>query len=159
MSAVPPTFIADVMLGRLTKWLRLLGTDTAYAPNLSSTGLVRRAVAERRILLTRNQRLLRRSGLPPHLDIHADHFRAQLREVFDAFHLDWSSRLFARCCRCNEPLTAVQKAAVRHDVPFYVFQTQSAFSRCAVCQRIYWPATHVEQIKQELAQAGLGVRG
>ena len=145
-------FVADAMLGRLATWLRLLGIDTVYDPKLAAAGLIRRAFAEGRILLTRNRRLLRRRRLPPHLYIGANEFRGQLREVLDAFQLDPYAQLSCRCSRCNEVLLTIDKRHVCDQVPPYVFATQSTFSRCPACGRTYWAATHVEHMKAELAR-------
>jgi len=150
MAPATPKFIADVMLGRLAKWLRLLGLDTAYDAHSSNVALLRRANAEGRILLTRDRRLLARPSLPPYLYIAADDFRAQLRQVLDSFGIDPWQRRLQRCSRCNALLERVDKADIERWVPPYVWSTQALFSRCPVCGRVYWPATHVERIESEL---------
>jgi uncharacterized protein with PIN domain len=150
MCAATPRFLADGMLGRLCTWLRLLGFDTAYAGRSSEVALLRRADAENRVLLTRNRRLLRRRRLPPHLHVDADDFRAQLVQVVEAFDLDPWANPFRRCSVCNEPLVALDRASAGRCVPPYVHRTQSEFSRCPACGRIYWPATHVERMRAEL---------
>src|SRR5215470_3526481 len=138
MAAATPKFIADAMLGRLAKWLRLLGIDTIYEPDLSDAELVRRAASEGRVLLTRDTRLLRRRGLPARLFITDDHFRDQLRQVVQAFNLDLEQVAFNRCTRCNALLIARTKTEVCGRVPAYVLDTQDQFFQCPQCQRIYW---------------------
>jgi hypothetical protein len=152
MPFATPRFIADAMLGRLAKWLRLLGVDTVYDRAITDAALIRRAAAEGRVLLTRDRRLLRRRALPAHLLIRSDDFRAQLREVLAAFPMDPHAEWLSRCARCNSPLQPLPAAAARAVVPAYVRATQTRFLHCARCQRIYWPATHVERIRAELAR-------
>jgi uncharacterized protein with PIN domain len=141
------------MLGRLARWLRILGHDVAYGPHLSGRTLVERARREQRLLLTRDTRLLRDPHLPPHLFIASDHFRDQLREVAAAARL--GAGFLHRCLDCNRPLEAVPRDAVAAAVPPYVFATQEHFQRCPHCGRVYWPATHRAHMLDELAALGL----
>jgi uncharacterized protein with PIN domain len=152
--AALPTFAVDKMLGRLARWLRILGHDVAYGPHLSGRALVERARRERRLLLTRDTRLLRDPNLPPHLFISSDHFREQLLEVARATRL--GAGFLHRCLDCNRTLDAVGKDAVAALVPPYVLATQDRFQRCARCRRVYWPATHRTHMVDELAALGLG---
>ena len=151
------TFAVDKMLGRLARWLRILGHDVAYGPHLSGRTLVERARRQRRLLLTRNTRLLRDPQLPPHLFITSDHFRDQLRQVAGAVPL--GAGFLHRCLDCNRPLEAVAReaVAVAAAVPPYVLATQEHFERCARCGRVYWPATHRAHMLDELAALGLAV--
>lgn len=150
MPHATPRFAADAMLGRLAKWLRLLGLDTTYDRAWDDRALLRHAAAEGRVLLTRDTRLLRRRGLPPHLFIEDDHFRDQLRQVLNRFALDPRTRLFARCSRCNTELEHPDPACAQGRVPPYVFASQRAFARCPSCGRLYWGATHAERIRAEV---------
>ena len=150
MPSATPSFAADRMLGRLATWLRLLGFDTIWDPQLDGWSMARRAAATGRILLTRDTRLLRRRGLPRHLFIAADDFRSQLRQVVDALGIDPRAALLTRCSRCNEPLVALAAADAEDRVPPYVAATQREFARCPVCERIYWHATHVERLMKEI---------
>ena len=156
MAAATPMFIADAALGHLARWLRLLGYDTVYARGASVAQLVGCAATEGRILLTRNTDLVRRRGLPPHLLVQSDDFRAQLRQVVDRYGLDAGAAFLARCARCNTALERIERDAARVSVPAYVGETQTSFARCPTCARIYWPATHVEGMRSELARMGLG---
>jgi uncharacterized protein with PIN domain len=148
-------FLADRTLGKLAKWLRILGYDTAYLPQLTPDGLVREGRRQGRIILTRNTRLLRRKDGPPLVFVQSDHFRDQLRQVVDSCHLDPIQRLFTRCIACNEILEEVPKDVVRDRVPEYVWNTQEVFCRCRHCQRIYWGATHRDHVLDELRRLGL----
>lgn len=151
MTAATPIFLADAALGRLATWLRLLGYDTAYERRSGDALLLQRARAEGRMLLTRNRRVFRRRDLPPCLFIEADDFRQQVRDVLRHFTLDPADRFLSRCSRCNAPLAPLDRHAARTEVPAYVCATQTTFVHCPSCQRVYWPATHVDRMRRELA--------
>lgn len=144
-----PKFAVDVMLGRLARWLRLLGYDALYGAHLSGLSLLRAARPDRRIVLTRRADLLRHLDLP-HLLVAGDHFREQLAQVIDTFELD-DSHLLSRCPECNLALSAETRSNVTARVPAYVAQTQEQFRSCPRCHRIFWPGTHHERIRAELA--------
>jgi uncharacterized protein with PIN domain len=153
-AAAPPRFAVDRMLGRLARWLRILGHDVAYGPHLGGRGLVACARREGRLLLTRDTRLVRDPELPPHVFIHSDHFREQLREVAAAVSLRRSTPL-CRCLDCNRPLVDVSRDEARDRVPEYVAATQERFLGCTGCGRLYWGATHRTHMLDELATLGL----
>jgi hypothetical protein len=151
-------FAADRMLGRLARWLRIMGHDVAYGPHLGGRALVARARREGRVLLTRDTRLRRDAELPPHVFVQSDHFRDQLRQVAAEVPLGRPT-LLSRCLDCNRPLDEVSREAARDRVPSYVWETTERFLRCGGCGRHYWPATHRAHMLRELAALGLGVEG
>src|SRR5262245_58783702 len=105
----PARFAADRMLGRLARWLRLIGQDTSYGPHLSGRTLIRHARDSGRIVLTRDRRLLRVSPAPQLIFIESDHFRDQVRQVVTACRLDPFIQAFTRCSHCNEELLEIAK--------------------------------------------------
>lgn len=145
-----PRFVCDVMLGRLCKWLRVLGYDCRYA-DVPDGELVALARAEVRILLTRDTALVRRRDLGRSLFVRHDRVQDQIRQVAEAFGLDLTAGLGTRCIRCNVPLEALAREAAASRVPAYVWHTQETFVRCPACTRIYWPGTHWDHMTQELA--------
>jgi uncharacterized protein len=154
--AVPaPRFLADRMVGKLARWLRILGYDTVYLPQLSPEGVMREGRRQSRLILTRDTRLLRRKDAPPFVFVQSDRFREQLQQVVDTLHLDPLRALFTRCVGCNRTLEEVAKDQVRGRVPEYVWQTQNEFRRCPGCQRVYWGATHRDHVLAELQRLGM----
>ena len=139
--------VADAMLGRLAKWLRLLGYDTLYWRG-DDARLVRLVLAENRLLLTRDTHIPPR--LPPHLTllIVSDHYDAQLGQV--VAHLGLPPRIGRLCLRCNLPLEPADKAEVRAEIPAFVWQTHERFARCPGCLRIYWEGTHYARMLEAL---------
>lgn len=142
------------MLGRLVRWLRIIGQDVTCGPHLSGYGLVREARREGRLILTRDRAIGKRHP-PDYLLIRSDHFREQLRQVVEDCGLDPLKDAFTRCVECNAPLAPIAKEAVREKVPPYVFSSQERFSFCPRCNRIYWPATHQQRMLDELKGMGL----
>jgi len=152
--AAAVAFAVDKMLGRLARWLRILGHDVAYGPHLSGRALAACARRDGRLLLTRDTRLVRDPDVPPHVFVTSDHFREQLAQVAAAVSL--GAAFLGRCLDCNRPLERAAKAAVRDRVPPYVFATQEVFHRCPRCGRLYWAATHRTRMLAELDALGLG---
>jgi uncharacterized protein len=158
-SSAQRKFVADKMLGRLVRWLRILGQDVTYGAHLSGHGLLRAARRDGRIILTRDARIPKRNHPPEFLLLKSDHFREQLKQVIQTFDLDPSTRVFTRCVSCNTLLEQIPKERVQDQVPPYVFSTQEKFSFCHECQHIYWPATHLEKMLDELRALGLNLPG
>lgn len=144
-------FFADAMLGKLAKWLRVVGCDTLYAPAIDDAELAERAFSEQRVILTRDVLLIRRRLVRDnHLFIKGDAWQVQLRQVVEAFHIDPFAQLLTRCLRCNEPLKTVSKSELNEKVPPFVFEMQENFKACPACSRIFWSATHRQQMEEQL---------
>lgn len=143
-------FIADAMLGTLAKWLRILGYDTQFDPNLDDHQLVRLARAQERVLLTRDRELARRRGLSVLL-ITSERLDAQIGQVFAEFNLE-PDRSFSRCPVCNAPLVEVDRETAQSRVPAYVAQTHKTFKSCPTCQRIYWRGSHWQRMDDQLTR-------
>ncbi len=136
-------FIADVMLGKLATWLRLLGCDVEYLPKISDDDLVERAFRTGRVILTRDTELIRRRKVRDnHFFVQGNDFRDQLRQVAKRFSIVPFGRILTRCLRCNETLMVIDRSEVRDRVPPYVFETQRDFRTCGRCGRVYWRGTH-----------------
>ena len=153
---MPPRFLADRMVGKLAKWLRLLGYDTVYMPEVSPTRVKREACRQGRILLTRRTCFLHQKDVPRFVFIRADRFREQLKQVCTDLQLRVSSSLLRRCSVCNRELETIERERVQDRVPAYVWQTQATFFSCRKCRRVYWNATHRERIIEELQHLGIG---
>jgi len=151
-------FAADRTLGRLVRWLRVIGQDVIYGQHLAGNGLVRSARQGNRVILTRDRRV-RRMQPAQCIFIESDKFREQLKQVVETCHLDPFAALFTRCLECNTRLRAVPKAEVKDFVPAYVFETQEEFSLCRRCEKVLWPATHQDRMVEELRNLGFGQSG
>ena len=147
-------FAADRMLGKLAKWLRVLGQDVIYGQHLTGYGLIRAARAEGRLILTRDRRLKQKQP-PPFILIDSDHHRDQLRQVIEVCGLKVGGAIFTRCLECNAPLQPRAKETVESLVLPYVFASQEKFSWCPGCRKVYWPATHHAAMLEELRTMGV----
>lgn len=160
-----PRFLADAMLGRLAKWLRILGYDAEYFRG-EDDELLRLARREGRVLLTRDTRLLRRrvpgmcpplagaDRLPAHLFIQSDHVMEQLRQVVTALRLDPTAPPARRCVCCNALLEPRLKSEVFGLVPEFVWSRHETFWVCPGCQRIYWAGSHQRRMKEAIKALG-----
>lgn len=146
-----PRFAADRMLGRLARWLRVLGFDTVYRADLPGPRLVTLAAREGRIVLTRDARLRDPRRRVRIVRLRSDRFRDQLRELDREVPLGGVAARPSRCVECNVEVEPLAPADVPPSVPEYVRATQQSFQRCPRCRRVYWPATHRERMEQEIA--------
>ncbi len=145
-------FVADAMLGRLAKWLRFLGYDVLYLPDIHDAELIRIAREQDRCLLTRDTRLARRKGIPHCLLVFSNDPQGQLRELQKSSLLKGADPA-GRCVACNGSLDAVgSKKEVRDLVPEHIFLSRTVFHRCRDCDRIYWQGTHQERFRDQLKE-------
>ena len=136
-------FIVDKTLGKLVKWLRILGYDTVYWRSDDLRGLLRRAQEEGRALITKDTKLFQGKGSLKALLIREDNPFLQLQEVVHLFELPVTEdMLFSRCLTCNTPLEDVAPEEVKGVVPDYIYHTLQEFSRCPFCRKVYWAGTH-----------------
>ena len=147
-----PRFIADAMLGRLARWLRTLGYDTAYDDAIADAELVRRAFEEGRHILTRDRRLFGEWRIDGGLLLESEGPLEQLREVVAAFRLPRPTRLFTRCRECNGVPAAVDRRAAAARVPARVLERARDFAACPGCGRVYWEGSHTARMRSVLAR-------
>jgi uncharacterized protein with PIN domain len=149
-------FIADGMLGKLTRWLRMLGQDVEYSNNMEDTDLLAAAKKENRILLTRDFELYQRA----------------LGKGIDAFYLEGSTgeeklaelakrygvpleidMSISRCPKCNSPVKPVSRESLAETIEKDTFEHYSEFWQCSKCGQIYWQGAHWTKIKKSLETA------
>ncbi len=142
-------FLCDFMLGKLAKYLRMLGFDTYYEKEVSSLKMEFIAHTENRIIITRNKKYQNKENC---LFLTTDNPKEQLLIVLNKFALFDKIKLASRCLLCNEMVKKIDKKDVKGKVPYYVFQTKAEFSYCPICGRIYWPGTHYEKMREFLKE-------
>src|SRR5579872_1035405 len=139
-------FVLDMHLGRLAAYLRMLGFDTHYSNHAADEELARISLDERRILLTRDRGLLKRSSVTHGHLMRETSPRRQLAEVVERFDLRRSMAAFSRCLRCNTRLEFAPKESVAPRLPERARQGHSEFQICPNCGRIYWKGSHYDRM-------------
>ncbi len=147
-----PRFVLDVHLGKLARYLRLLGFDTIYERDYRDATIAAISSGERRILLTRDRGLLKRSEVDRGYWLRSTEPRLQIAEVVRAFDLHKAVRMFTRCMVCNHSLETVPEASVRHDLPAGLRGQFGRISSCAGCGRLYWPGSHYDRLTNLVSQ-------
>jgi len=151
-------FIADDMLGKLAKWMRIMGCDVEYFRSITDKELAERAYASGRIILTRDTLLIRRRKVKGnHFFVIGDSYKDQIRQVVKHFPIDPYSQILTRCILCNKPLINIDKASIESKVPLYVYESQDSFETCPSCKRIYWDASHKERMIKQLEEILMGM--
>jgi uncharacterized protein with PIN domain len=143
-------FLADAHLGGLARLLRMAGFDTLCENAWRDEEIVRRALAERRVVLTRDRALLMRRELTHGCYVHAQEPFRQAREILDRLDLRRAARPFTRCLVCNAPLRRIDTADVPASVPPGVRARHDRFAACQGCGRVYWEGTHWKRMQDRL---------
>lgn len=149
-------FIVDVMLGKLARWLRILGYDTLYDSNFTDDDLFFKAHQEKRILLTRDGDLARRMNPDFCFFIAENSVRDQVKNIVNQFSLNTDDYIFTRCTLCNHLIREIPKKQASGQVPDFVYQSIEKFYYCDKCEKIYWSGSHIKLARELLAQLSIG---
>lgn len=143
-----PRFVADVMLGSLSRWLRLFGFDTLYRNDFRDKELIKISLQEDRILLTKDTALSKSRILKKVLFIKSDSVDGQLLEVLSFLKKNNYdiSNLMPRCPVCNGLIELTEKEFLKGEIPDYVYVNFNDFYVCNSCGKVYWRGTHRERI-------------
>lgn len=139
-------FVLDGHLGTLARYLRILGFDTLYRNDYDDAELARISHDEKRVLLTRDVGLLKRSLVTRGLFLRATDPRRQLAEVVSRLDLDRAIRPFRRCARCNALVRPVARKSLEGRVKPAVLGRFRRFRQCSGCGQIYWPGSHYDRM-------------
>lgn len=141
-----PRFLADAHLGKLARYLRLMGFDTLFFNDAGDRRLVEISLDERRILLTRDRDLLMHRVITHGCFIHTLDTKAQVSELFNRLDLYTLVAPFTRCMMCNSTLDQVVKEEIAGELPKRVADIYTEFWRCGNCAKIYWKGSHYRQL-------------
>lgn len=146
-------FIADRMLGKLAKGLRILGYDTVYYRGEEPYPLIQLARREARVVLTRNSKLLPRTPEDRIIRITKDHPFLQLKELIQKRYIGADGENpFSRCLLCNAILNEIPREEAEGKVPDFIYYQEKKFFQCPTCQRIYWQGSHIENMKKKVEE-------
>jgi uncharacterized protein with PIN domain len=140
-------FIADAMLGRLARWLRLMGIDTLYYPDITDQRLLKLAMQQERFILTRDTHF-KGMGIKDCLFIDSDDTWEQISQVIKDLRLSPSA---GRCANCNGLLKDVdRKEEIADRIPEYVYLNFNHFQKCSHCGNVYWEGSHYRRLRKRL---------
>jgi len=153
-------FIVDNNVGKLARWLRVIGYDTLLFKEKDGGKMIEIALNEGRVILTKDTQIIKRrlvtDGKLKAIIIKHDDPKAQLRETAKALNLNYYFKPFSLCLECNQMLMPRSKEEVQSSVPSRVFKTQEQYMECPSCHRIYWQGTHWQAMAKELRQLAKG---
>jgi uncharacterized protein with PIN domain len=143
-------FAVDKTMGKLAKWLRIMGYDTLYEADISSEWFFEH-LEENRILLTRSAKIQKRCATHRMVFVTSNHLNEQLKQVIEDIGIGRADiQPFSRCLHCNLPIVEVNKNDIYNLVPSYIWDTHDDFHKCHRCQRIYWAGSHTKRTSEEL---------
>jgi uncharacterized protein len=129
-----PIFLVERTMGRLARWLRMLGWDARLTDRVPPAG------REGQVVLTRRRALVGRPGV---LVVLSDLLDDQLGQVLNELKLKPDPEmLFSRCLDCNQPVVLISKDEALPVVPEYILHTSPRFTRCPQCGKVFWPGSH-----------------
>jgi uncharacterized protein len=143
-------FVLDTHLGKLARHLRLAGFDSLWRNDYDDDEIVAIAVAQKRVVLTRDKGILMRRAVERGHFVRETDAERQLAEVVRAFQLEGALQPFTRCRVCNALLRPLPKAAVADRVPEQVRATLERFSECPECGRVFWEGRHFDRLQRML---------
>ena len=143
-----PKYVLDVHLGKLARYMRMVGLDTVYKNNFSDDELVEISLKEKRTILTKDRGILKRNEVMHGCWIRNEDPEKQLKEVVERFDLKNKLREFSRCLECNSTLTEIEKEKIFDHLPPKVKEWQNEFYYCGNCDKVYWKGSHYEKMKK-----------
>lgn len=145
-------FIVDCMLGKLAKWLKILGFDTLYFSKIEDESFLKLAAQERRIILTRDTGLIEKSGQVKHLFITSENWYEQIQQVLAAFDLWDKVKPNSRCLECNVEMKTLSRKSAKNLVAPFIYEHARSFAICPQCGRVYWQGTHSQEMEAKIKQ-------
>jgi len=147
-------FIADNNVGKLARWLRVIGYDTLLFKQKDDARMIKTALSDERVVLTKDTQFMKRrlvtNGQLKAILIKQDAPKNQIQEVVKNLNLDYHFKPFSLCLECNQTLIPRTKEEVQSLVPPHVFETQTQYTECPACHRIYWQGTHWQAMVKKL---------
>lgn len=149
-------FIVDHNVGKLAKWLRMLGFDTVMFDAGDDSEMIAIALSQGRVLLTRDTEIMKRRlvtiGRLKVVLIGSEEPQQQASQVVQALKLGKESKPFTLCLECNQLLVKRSRQEVEGRVPPYVFQTQDEYMECPSCHRVYWKGSHWQAMTRKMEE-------
>lgn len=145
-------FIVDCMLGKLAKWLKILGFDTLYFSRIEDSDFLAMAKKEERVLLTRDTGMIEKSRDIKSLFIESEDWKDQVRQVLDTFALWGDVHPNSRCIECNVELKSLTRKKAKNLVAPFVYEHARSFALCSRCGRVFWQGTHYQDMEYKIEE-------
>jgi len=153
---VDAKFVIDTNVGRLARWLRMMGYDALLFHELDDGLMVKLALAQGRTIVTKDTEFMKRRSITSHkvraVLVSGDDPELQMLKVIAELQLDTRFNPFTRCLECNAPLQARDRDGIKEEVPPRVYEKQYQYMECPVCRRLYWQGTHWENMCRKLQE-------
>lgn len=146
-------FLVDSMLGKLGKWMRMVGMDAAPRQEKRFSTFLREGRESGRIILTKDRKFKNIYSPPAFYFVNANSIEEQFVEIIREFNIDANRDFLTRCLLCNCEIEKVERSDVEGLVPDYVYDNYLKFTRCPRCSKIYWEGTHVANLRKRILKA------
>ena len=143
-----PSFILDVHLGKLAKYLRMTGFDTLYENWFDDNEIVEISIRENRIILTRDVGLLKHKTVTHGYWIRSQKPVEQFKETARRFDLFSKFKPFRRCTVCNGFVKETSKQSVIHQLKPRTKIYFDEFFKCSSCGKVYWKGSHFARMQK-----------
>lgn len=143
------------MLGKLAKWLRFLGFNTAYNTELSKSQIISMSIKEKRTFLTKDSSINDYSGNFKFYFVKSMELDSQLNEIIQEFDLRRNMNPFSLCSTCNSTVELISKEEIENKLPDKVRQYQDEFWYCRNCDKLYWKGSHYERMMKFLKEKNI----
>ena len=135
------------MLGKLAKWLKILGFDVLYFSKVEDSELLALAKREGRTVLSRDNEVLQKARSLPQLYVESESWQEQVEQVLCEFDLWDKADPYSRCLECNVKLKRLPKKEARNLVSSYIYEQANSFALCPQCGKVFWPGTHYNDME------------
>ena len=140
-------FFVDVNAASVVRWLRAVGIDTLWEDAIADADLIRRAIEEKRYVLTLDKRILQEFRADHVFLLSSDKPFEQFAEIVQRFDIPKPEEFFTRCLICNTPLRAAESQEIAENAPVAVQENHEKFRFCPVCNKIYWEGSHARRMR------------
>jgi uncharacterized protein len=147
-----PKFVIDVHLGKLARYMRMIGFDAVYQNDYKDEEIVKLSLKEKRIILTKDSEILKRNEVTHGYWVRNEDAEDQLLEIVERFDLRNQIKEFTRCLECNSPLNRVEKEKVVERLPPKIKEWHNDFFECPECRKIYWKGSHFERMENLISR-------
>lgn len=150
-----PKFVLDVHLGKLAKFMRLVGFDTYYRNNLEDSEIINISLSSRRVILTRDIGILKTGKVTHGYFVRNTNPFEQIKEIINRFQLENYINPFTLCLLCNSELEPIDKVSIIERIPPKVKNMYDEFYYCEKCDKVYWKGSHYLEMKTKLENLGI----